>query len=285
MAIDPGAIGRVSDPVTVTWTAKDAMLYAISVGVGADDPAQGLGYTTENSAGIRLRTLPTFCVVLSGGVAIPSYGEIDKSKLLHAEQAFEFHQPLPPEGEAVVQRSIEDLLDKGNAAIVVTRTTFHTRTGVPLCTLRSTAYLRDHGGFGGRRGSATPWAAPDRAPDIEFTQQTCPNSALLYRLNSDRNPLHSDPAFARRAGLDQPILHGLCTLGHAAQGLIGRLPFGPDAWRRLSARFSASVLPGDRLTTQVWVDGRTVRFRTHVGARVVLDHGTLHASENPAVPN
>lgn len=275
MAIDPSAIGRQSEPSPISWTKTDAMLYAVSVGVGADDPFDRLEYTTENTEGLELKALPSLCVVLSGGAPFPSYGEIDKSKLLHAEQSIEWHQPLPPEGEAVVTRTIEDLLDKGSAAIAVMKTEFQTPLGDPLCTVRSTAFIREHGGFGGKRGTSTPWEAPDRAPDFEFTQQTTINQALIYRLNSDRNPLHSDPKFAARGGLKTPILHGLCTFGHAVQGLIKHVPFPTEDWQSLNVRFSASVLPGEALTTRGWIDGNTVKFRTFVGDRMVLDQGTL----------
>jgi len=275
MAIDPSAIGRASDPAEIGWTNKDAMLYAVSVGVGADDAADRLQFTTENTEGVALQALPTLCVVQSGGAPFPTYGDIDKSKLLHAEQSIEWHRPFPPEGRAVVVKTIEDLLDKGSAAIAVMRSDFSTPDGAPLCTVRATAYIRDHGGFGGARGTSTPWAAPDRAPDFEFTQQTSINQALIYRLNSDRNPLHSDPKFAARGGLKAPILHGLCTFGFAAQGLIDHAPFPPDDWGSLRVRFTASVLPGEALTTRGWIDGDTVTFRTFVGDRMVLDQGTL----------
>lgn len=275
MAIDPGAVGQKTGPVQVGWTAKDAMLYAVSVGVGSEDATQGLDYTTENTAGLTLKALPTLCVVLTGGVPLPGYGSYDRAKLLHAEQSIEWHRPLTAEGSAMVTRQVESLFDKGNAAIAVTCTDLCDMDGAPWVTTRSTAYIRDAGGFGGERGTARVWAVPDRAPDLVFAQQTARNQALIYRLNSDRNPLHSDPAFAARGGLDRPILHGLCTFGFVAQGLIGRTPFAPETWKRLAVRFSASVLPGERLTTHAWIGDNTVHFRTFVADRMVLDQGLL----------
>ena len=81
--------------------------------------------------------------------------------------------------------------------------------------------------------------------------------ALLYRLNGDRNPLHSDPAFAAMAGFDTPILHGLCTFGVTGRALLHTLcDSDPARFGSMGGRFKAPVLPGQRLDVCMWVDGR-----------------------------
>lgn len=277
MAIDPTAIGRRAAPVRIAWDERDTMLYAVSVGVGGDDPTSGLSRTTENTAGHDLTALPTMAVVLGRHLPKPDFGVVDTAKLLHARQTIDWHRAIPAQGNAVAESWVQDLQDKGHAAIVIIRTALRLADGTPLCTHDATLYIRDHGGFGGQRGTAEGWGPPQGPPDLTFTQRTRPNQALLYRLNGDRNPLHSDPAFAARGGLDRPILHGLCTMGFAAQGLIGRIPAPPADWKHLSVRFAAPVLPGDELVTSVWLDGTGARFRTHAGDRLVLDQGVLRA--------
>jgi acyl dehydratase len=139
-------------------------------------------------------------------------------------------------------------------------------------------FIRGEGGFGGRRGpTATPGPFPDRDPDHVVTYATREDQALLYRLSGDRNPLHSDPAFARRAGFDRPILHGLCTYGFAGRALLHTLcGSDPTRFTSLHARFSRPTYPGDRLTTSMWVDGSSARFRTdRQGGETVLDQGTF----------
>lgn len=114
-------------------------------------------------------------------------------------------------------------------------------TGRLLATNRSGLFIRDIGGFGGERGpKAEVVAMPSRQPDHVETVQTAGNSALLYRLNGDENPLHADPDMAamggmsqphlrcvcarsqglRCAGFDRPILHGLCTFGIAGRVIL-----------------------------------------------------------------
>jgi hypothetical protein len=65
MAIDPTAIGREGQPRERSWTSTDALLYAVGVGAGLDQPDQELAFTTENSSGVTQQVLPTFAVLLS----------------------------------------------------------------------------------------------------------------------------------------------------------------------------------------------------------------------------
>ena len=63
MPLNPEAVGTTADPVEVSWTSKDALLYAVGIGAGTDE----LAFTTENTAGTPQRVLPTFPVVIGIG--------------------------------------------------------------------------------------------------------------------------------------------------------------------------------------------------------------------------
>jgi acyl dehydratase len=138
-------------------------------------------------------------------------------------------------------------------------------------------FIRGEGGFGGDRGPSAAWERPEREPDQRVSSQTRPDQALLYRLSGDRNPLHSDPAFAARAGFPRPILHGLCTYGVTGRLLLHALcGSDPGRFRSMRARFSRPVLPGARLTVSIWVDGATATFQTSDDdGQVVIDHGEV----------
>ena len=110
-----------------------------------------------------------------------------------------------------------------------------------------------------------------------MTYQTSKDQALVYRLNGDRNPLHSDPSFAKMGGFDQPILHGLCTYGFTGRALLHSLCGGDsDKFRHIEGRFASPVLPGEALTVRIWktANGEAV-YTTSVGDRVVLDQGLV----------
>jgi acyl dehydratase len=279
MPLDMSAIGREVGPSTVSWDSRDAMLYALGVGAGQADPYDELRFTTENSEGQALAVLPVYAVVLiqrSGTRA--EMGPIDRTRLVHAEQGFVLHKPLPVEGSVQVTTKITGMYDKGSGALVTTTSrAVDAASGELLVEADSAAFIRGVGGLGGPRGPAGAEPCPSRAPDIEIATGTRPDQALLYRLSGDRNPLHSDPAFARRGGFDRPILHGMCTYGITGRHLLHAVCSGdPARLRSMSARFTRPVMPGDPLTVQAWVEGDTVRFRTlGAGGQPVIDFGTL----------
>lgn len=289
MPIDPGAIGATTPAEVFRWTDRDTLLYALGVGAGTGD----LALTTDNSHEITQQVLPTYAVIACSPFApITKIGSFDFSRLLHGSQSIRVFSPLPAAGALSVVSEVADLQDKGegkNAVVMLKGTGRDPDTGAVVAETLTTLVLRGEGGFGGRPGSR-PTAAPvpDREPDARVALTTREDQALIYRLSGDRNPLHSDPWFARLAGFDRPILHGLCTYGVAGRALVAELG-GGDATRitAIASRFVSPVLPGDTLTTSIWRvgPGRGV-FRTAAantdgsGSRSVLEDGEVEFVDN-----
>lgn len=271
-------IGSSTGDVHVRWTERDVMLYALGVGAGLGAPGEELHFTTENSGGVTLQVVPSFVSVLTMTARPPALASLDTGRFLHAEQRFDLPAPLPVSGEGIAVNRVEQVLDKGSGAIVVNHATLHSADdGRLLADVRSSIFVRGAGGFDGPRGDFAEWTLPDRPADAEVVQQTRVEQALLYRLSGDRHPLHSDPAFARIWGFDRPILHGLCTYGVACRALVkGAAGNDPARLRGMDGRFRKPVMPGDTLTTQIWLgDDGQVQFRTRDGAGdIVLDRGT-----------
>ena len=280
MGLDHSLVGVPSEPQLRSWDSKDALLYAVGVGAGLGDPLQELEFTTENCQGIEQKVLPTFAVLIAQARMGRSLGDFDRAMLVHAEQYFELHRPLPVAGTVSITSTVTGMYDKGSGALVVTESVaVDAATGEPLVTSRSGAFVRGQGGFGGPRGTDPPWTLPDRAPDHQVVRETRPEQALLYRLSGDRNPLHVDPKFAARGGFPQPILHGLCTYGVTGRALLRVLCDGdPARFRSMSGRFTRPVLPGEPLTISIWrqEDGDTALFQTaRTDGEVVIDRGRV----------
>ncbi|MEM7140268.1 MAG: MaoC/PaaZ C-terminal domain-containing protein [Actinomycetota bacterium] len=276
MPINPDAVGNTSEPGDISWTSKDSLLYALGVGAGQTDPTGfELEFTTENTKDTAQKALPTQAVVMGAG-GMPAFGDFNLAALLHGEQEIEIHQTIPAEGQAVGQGRVAAIYDKGKAALVRLETTVNDADGNPMWTSRSGLFISGEGGWGGDRGPASDWALPERDADQVISYTTRDDQALLYRLNGDRNPLHSDPSFAGMAGFDKPILHGLCTFGVTGRALLhGLCDSDPDRFGSMGGRFKSPVMPGETLDVHMWTEGDSTLFQTRVGDRVVFDAGVF----------
>ncbi|MBV1884985.1 MAG: MaoC family dehydratase N-terminal domain-containing protein [Gammaproteobacteria bacterium] len=269
MSIDPSKVGLEGEPRDRAWDSKDCLLYAVGVGCGTDE----LEFATEKDQ----KVLPTFAVIIGGGgVPLNKIGDFNFAMLVHGEQAIYFEKPIPTEGIITSQGKIVEIWDKGSGAVIVTESnSIDKKTGELIFKTRSSVFLRGEGGFGGDRGPKAEKFNPGRAPDKQITYKTREDQALTYRLSGDRNPLHSDPEFAKRGGFDRPILHGLCTYGFTGRALLNSYcKDQPEKFKAIEGRFSKPVMPGDELTISMWQEGNNVLFQTKTQDDVVvIDNG------------
>ena len=159
MGLDRDAVGRTAGPSEVSWDSRDAMLYALGVGAGQSDPFGELNLTTENSAGQELVMLPAYGVVLTQRAAArPDLGPIDRTKLVHAEQGFTLHKPLPLQGTVRVSGKITGIFDKGSGALVTTTAdVVDAASGELLVETNSAVFIRGEGGWGGDNLAEWEW--------------------------------------------------------------------------------------------------------------------------------
>ena len=241
------------------WEVDDVILYHLGIGAGvpATDPGE-LEYTYEKN----LKVLPSFVMVAGGrrpstggggGFKIPGV-EFNLAQLLHGEQDIEIHKELPTSCETISKGRVLDVFDKGKAALVMLENeVFERESGEKLYTTRMGAFLRGEGGFGGPSGPKAGNLPPEREPDGVIETPTLPQQALLYRLSGDKNPLHADPEFAKMAGFDKPIIHGLCSYGIVCKAIVdGVLGGDPTKVARYQVRFRGVGFPGETYLTSYW---------------------------------
>ena len=263
---------------TVHYSDRETMLYALGIGMGADPMNEAeLKYVYEK----KLVTVPTMASILvdTFDLGILEDNGVNAQLTLHGEERLTLHQPLPPAADVICDLRMKEVFDKGKdkGALILLEAEVRLESGAVLFTIERSTFARGNGGFGGRKdGAPEPQVIPSRQPDTLFTLSTQPDQALLYRLSGDRNPLHADPAFARGAGFEKPILQGLCTYGTACRAVLSAVcDYDQTRIKSFDVRFSAPVTPGDVLLTEIWDEGSYLVFRTKVreSGAVVLNNG------------
>lgn len=272
-----------------TYSKNDTIYYALGLGLGMDPTDQRqLRYVYEQHEG-GLHALPSMAVIL----AYPGHWSrrpelgLDWKNIVHGEQKLTLHRPIKTAATVVARTRITRVIDKGagkGALLISERQVVDKASGEAIADVTMVTFARGNGGQGGSHvEQPVPHVIPDRAPDAIMDFATSPQTALIYRLSADLNPLLADPAVAAVAGFRQPISHGLCTYGVAGHRLIEMVCEGnPLRMRSLACRFSAPVYPGESIRTEAWIDGSVVSFRASVPARnvMVLSNGRAHIASN-----
>lgn len=249
---------------------REVMLYALAVGARADE----LPFVYEES----LTVIPSFAQMLAFDDSWLEFCGVELANVVHGALDITFHGTFAPTGEPEVQTRIAGLTDKGpGRGGIIHQEAQIALAGHPVATSLSSLFVRGGGGFGGDQGRRPDTnTVPDRSPDATTEVVTSANQAALFRLLGDRNPLHIDPAFARRAGFERPILHGAATFGLACLTVLRDHCAGdPARLKRFAARFAGPVFPGESLLFSFWRDAAGLCFRAASRERgsPVLDAG------------
>lgn len=280
MALDREALGRKIGPLEKSYDWKDVVLYALGVGAGFGE----LEYTYEKG----LKVIPSFSIaaIFAFFFEAAVASKMNLAGILHGEQELIFHNPIPTVGTLTTEGALTHYYDKGpkGALVLAQSETFHSG-GQRLFTSVATIFARLDGGFGGENAPSAAIVFPERAPDFAVDALPSADQPLLYRLSGDIFPLHVDPEFARLAGFEKPIMHGLCTHGFACRALLASLmPGRPELLRRLVCRFAKPLYPGEPIRTLIWkiAEGkalwRTVNVRS---GETVIDYGLCEYGAAP----
>lgn len=270
MALNLDLIGKKTEKIPFSYDRDAVILYALGIGAGVDE----LDFVYEKN----LKVFPTYAVIPLVPCMIQLIADlgIHLPAMLHGEQKIIVHGAIPPSGTVYTSGVWDSVYDKGDkGAVLNINLTTHDQSDQLMFENKVVLIDRSAGNFGGDRGPPTGRFDPPegKPPDFRVEYPTSRDQAALYRLSGDKNPLHIDPEFAKKGGLERPILHGLCTFGHAGRAILHCVcGSDPARFKSFAARFMDIVFPGDTLITEGWKleNGRYVlRVQTTEG-KIVL---------------
>ncbi|MBT8077802.1 MAG: 3-alpha,7-alpha,12-alpha-trihydroxy-5-beta-cholest-24-enoyl-CoA hydratase [Gammaproteobacteria bacterium] len=287
MTVDAGRLSGLGAECVRVFSRSDARLYALSVGFGSDPiDEKELDFVTDRPG---FRSVPTMATIFADVIMELSLAcELERPELaVHGVQKLECCAPLPDSAELEIGGTITEIYDRGKdrGAELHMVAEAHLRGATePLFRATYVTIARGDGGFGGpapshKKTLNNPATDPDTLREFEVPR----NQALLYSLNGDPNPIHTQPAMARRAGFDVPILHGLCTYGMACRAVLATYcDYDPTLMKSFDARFSAPVFPGETLAFELWSvdDGVSFRAKSRERGVAVLKDGFSRISSN-----
>ncbi|KAG6103390.1 hypothetical protein E4U31_002822 [Claviceps sp. LM219 group G6] len=294
----PG-VGFEYRPQEVSWLKRDVLLFANSIGATADE----LHFLYELHP--KFAVFPTYPIILSfkgnnldvidfygsfKADKIPGVPELDYTRVVDGQRKMEFLRQLPPSSDGKkfeARTKVLGVYDKGRPGTVLDVQTelVDAATGDVYTRIISSSFFVGQGGWHGPKGPATKGFPPpkDKQPDAVLEHQTTNESALLYRLNGDYNPLHATPEPGKKMGFGGAIIHGLYSYNTTCHLLLKE--FGgsdPANIREYQARFASPVKPGDKLVTRAWRTGEKqgefeeVRFTTAIeGGKECLSNGRV----------
>ncbi|KAI1482555.1 hypothetical protein K445DRAFT_317854 [Daldinia sp. EC12] len=292
----PGA-GFEYPPTEVSWTKRDVLLFANTIGCTSDE----LHFLYELDPNFSV--FPTYPVILpfkknqqevidfyaaEKAVKIPGVPDFDARRVVDGQRLVQFLKPLPTTSAGrkfELRTKVLGVYDKGRPGSVVEiqQDLVDAETGEVYTRAIGSSFYVAQGNWGGPKGPATENFPPpkDKKPDVEFEDQTTAQTPLLYRLNGDYNPLHAHPEPGKKMGFGGVIIHGLYSFNSACHGLLQKLGGSdPANIKEFQARFASPVRPGDKLVTSVWRTGQMkgeweeIRFVVKVaGGKICLSNG------------
>ncbi|KAI3401717.1 hypothetical protein diail_9381 [Diaporthe ilicicola] len=281
----------------VSWLKRDVLLFANSIGCTSDE----LHFLFELHPDFAV--FPTYPVILpfkgstqevidfyaaQKAVKIPGVPDFDHTRVVDGQRLVQFLKPLPPSSEGrkfEIRQKVLGVYDKGRPGSVLETQSdlVDTETGEVYSRAIGSAFFVGQGNWSGPKGPATVNFPPPKGkqPDLTFEDQTTRETALLYRLNGDYNPLHATPEPGKKMGFGGEIIHGLYSFNSTCHGLLKNIAGSdPKNLKEFQARFASPVIPGDKLVTSVWKTGdvkdgwEEIRFETKVeGKKVCLSNG------------
>ena len=254
-------VGALSTSLDARWL----MAYAAALGV--DDPRY---YNTLAEDGPLAHPLFSVCYEWPAVLALRAKAVKESWALLgvHSTHHVIIHRPPTATDRLLTRAQIIEVRRSRAGTLVVARLSTVDRNGRPVTTTDYGSVYRGIATDGEARAQVDAVDRPSPPPSAEprWSAQVPVGSRAAHVYSECAriwNPIHTDIAVARSAGLSAPILHGSATLALAVSQVISRdLDGEPARVREIAARFTGLVFMPSTIT---------VRGRGRAGDRLGFD--------------
>jgi acyl dehydratase len=186
------------------------------------------------------------------------------ARLVHAQHDLIIHRE-PREENLSISGKVVAALQRRPGVLVVFRFTTRDAQGELVSTTDFSALYRDVK-LEGRDRSIAQVEDPHRHEkklELVGNVDVAATAAHVYtECARIWNPIHTDVAYARAAGLPDIILHGTATLALSISKALSSSGMNPGSVRRVRCRFAGMVLMPSRLTVLASMDGTSIAFET-----------------------
>jgi acyl dehydratase len=250
MALNRNLVGKQYPPQDYGVTAEALIKYAHAYNEDNPwflEPSRPGGVVAPPMFGVVMGWLPIMLVIADNELGV------DLLRLLHAEQDMYFSQLVSPGDIVTSTARILAIGEHAQGESTVVEVHSVNQDGEPIQRMLFTAFIRGRG-KGGRRDEERAEERSVGEPLLRIAQTIDTDQTYRYaQASGDHNPIHVDEDTAKLAGLPGIIVHGLCTMAFTSKVMIDHLcDRNPGRLKRLRARFSRPVFPGQTITTAVW---------------------------------
>jgi acyl dehydratase len=253
MPLPSTIVGNATEPIPSEIDARWTMAYAAALG-------DLIPCYMDTLAPERIVAHPLFPVCFEWPLFVgarrlpqaPEFTAEEARRGVHATHDLIIHRPLHPPENLRTRMTIAGVEQRKPGAYQVARLDTVGQNGEPVCTSYYGSIFRGVAVEGGDRPADSPAVPmPGAAAKPVRTDVRIPIAAGLAHIYSECariwNPIHTDAAVAKSAGLPEIILHGTATLALAVSRIVAAEGGGdPRRVHRIAGRFGAMVtMPSD----------------------------------------
>jgi acyl dehydratase len=258
MPLPSTIVGNATEPIPGEIDARWTMAYAAALG-------DLIPCYMDTLVPDRLVAHPLFPVCFEWPLFVgarrlpqaPGFTADEARRGVHATHDLILHRPLRPPEKLWTRMTIVGVEQRKPGAYQVARLDTSGEDGEPVCTSYYGSIFRGVTVEGDDRPADAPAVPmPGTAAKLVRTDVRIPIAAGLAHIYSECariwNPIHTDAAVAKSAGLPEIILHGTATLALAVSRIVAAEAGGdPRRVHRVAARFAAMVTMPSEVTLRI----------------------------------